>query len=168
MMECRRFEELLEAYLDERLEGADRAAWREHLGGCARCRRLALEREPVLLLSLAPRTEASGERVAACVGAVRALTHGQRLERTLGRRRRAWLTAAAAAVLVVAGGLGIRGLGQEDLRTAAAPPAVERAADSAPAPEVEVETRGGEVRVYRYAVDGDMAVAFVVDPSMEL
>ncbi len=166
MMDCRRFVELLEPYLDEGLEGAEREAWREHMRNCAPCRRAALEREPTLLLALASRAGAPDERVAACVGAVRALTHGERLRRDLGRRRRAWLAAAAAAVLAVAGVLGLRGPvpGEDPAPGAGSPEA--RVAE--PAPEVDVETRGGEVRVYRYAVDGDMAVAFVVDPSMEL
>ena len=37
-------------------------------------------------------------------------------------------------------------------------------------PTVEVETRGEDVRVYRFATDAndDTAVYFIVDPSLEL
>ena len=102
-------DERLQELLDDRLEGAERAAVEAHLEGCARCRRLreSLLSERRLLRELP--ADATPEELGALLDGV--LARGA--EEPVAARRRAprpWLLAAAvAAVLLVAlGGVLLR------------------------------------------------------------
>jgi len=167
-MRCERFSELLDAYLDEELEGEVRAAWRGHLAECEPCRQNAVRREPTLLFATTPPPSAATAETAACVRTVRALIHQDRLESRLRRRAHRWLAAAAAIVVLLAGGLAWRMVrpGPAPAVAAQAPPA---AMTPGPAPEVEIRMEQPDIRVYQFAVDDpDMAVTLVVNPAMEL
>lgn len=168
-MDCERFEELIEAYLEETMDEELRQRWRDHLAGCGQCRAAALEREPMLLLAAAAQPEASPFEVAACARGVRALIHQRRLAHRLHRRAYRWLAAAATVVVLVTGGMMLRSLHV----TGTAPQAVAtqqtEAPAAAPAPEIDVEMDGRNVRVYQFAVDDpNMAVTLVVNPAMDL
>lgn len=170
-MDCQRFDELIEAYLSETIDEEQRRWWRSHLVSCQRCRASALEREPSLLLATAQQREASPFEVAACARGVRALIHQRRLRRRLHRRAYQWVAAAAAVVVLATGGIMLR-----SLHVAAPTPAPQAAAaekaqepSAAPAPEIDVEMDGSNVRVYQFAVDDpNMAVTLIVNPAMEL
>lgn len=161
-MNCETFREELPRYLREEMDESRRADWRRHLGECGACRSLAVRREPSLLLAVAqpePAVEAVDE---ARVEAVLAEVRSHRIERRLGSRR--WRRMAAAAALVVAGGLGGLVLAPRHQGT----PMGEEAARRTQPPAVEVEM-GSEVTVYQLAAeDGDTAVAFVVNPGLRL
>jgi len=154
-MRCERFSELLPAYLAERLDEATRRDLRRHLAACASCRREAGAREPSLLL-VGREAPVPPERIEAVVTGVRAAVRQRRLEARLAAGRRRVLAAAAVLLAAGLGGLALLGGGGEAPRAASAPPVV------------EVEA-GPDATVYRPAVaDGDTAVAFVVDPGLEL
>jgi len=174
-MSCEEFDRLLDAYLDERLEGEPRAEVRRHLADCPRCREHAFRREPALLLTLAERQPPRSQAVDACVASVMSQVRQRELDRRIrGPRRRWWMAAAAAAVVAIGAGVTWRG-GWVD-GTPAAPavrPAVVGAADDlgqpGPPPRIEIDMPADEVRVYQYAEDrdGDSAVYFVVNPALE-
>jgi anti-sigma factor RsiW len=169
-MNCEIFREMVGSYVDETLEEDRRQWFRHHLRECASCRESALKQEPSLIFATTTAKPAVAESVEACAAAVTARIRQDRFERRLRHRRRPWMAAAAAAVMVVGGGLAWRAMtgGEGALQ-----PAVETAGDLDPRtvpPTVEVETRGEEVRVYRFATDGDTdtAIYFIVDPALEL
>ena len=169
-MNCSIFRDLLDPYLEESLEEDRRTWFREHLQRCSTCRDWALNAEPSLLFAIAPRPDPDAARVEACVNAVTSQIRQQRLAKRLHGRRRPWLAAAAAAVLVIAGGLlwqVMPGPGGDSVLPVAESTAGE--ADGRTPPSVEVEMDGDDVRVYQFAADdSDTAVVFVVDPSLEL
>jgi hypothetical protein len=79
---------------------------------------------------------------------------------------------AAAAALVMAIGVGFNWrtiVGDEQTGQPLIETALEGDAAVSP-PTVEVEAMGEEIRVYRFATDGDddTAVYFIVDPALEL
>jgi hypothetical protein len=157
-------------YLDERLDEDRREWFRSHLRRCESCRGWAVNRDPTLLFVTAAQPTDDPERVEACVAAVTGQIRQQRLERRLRGRRRPWLAAAAAAVLVVTGGLVwqmMPGAGAPEAPPFAEVEGVdEMAADP---PSIEVEMADETVRVYQFAADDDdTAVYFVVNPAMEL
>jgi hypothetical protein len=160
---------MVASYVDETLEEDRRKWFRHHLRECASCRAVALEHEPTLVFTAARAKGATPETTEACAAAVRARIRQDRLQRRLSRRR-PWLAAAAAAVVMLSGGLawrtmvGDEGTGGETVGTGQ-----DRHSWVSP-PTVEVETAGDDVRVYQFATDGDndTAVYFIVDPSMEL
>lgn len=159
-MKCETFRGELPRYLREELDEGRRAEWRRHLRECASCRREAVRSEPSLLFALAdpgPETAAPAEaRVEAVLAEVRA----QRMERRLGWRR--LRRTAAAAVLLLAGGLGGLALAP---RHAKHPTAGEAAHWTQP-PTVEVEM-GSQVTVYQFAAEDEgTAMAFVVNPEL--
>lgn len=174
-MSCEEFDRLLQAYLDERLEGEPRAEVRRHLSSCPRCRERALGREPTLLLTLAERRPPRPRDVEACVASVMSQVRQGELGRRIHRpRRRWWLAAAAAAAVAIGAGVTWRG-GWVDGPPAAPTvrPAVVGAADDlgqpGPPPRFEVDMPADQIRVYQYAEDrdGDSAVYFVVNPALE-
>jgi predicted anti-sigma-YlaC factor YlaD len=169
-MNCGVFRETIGSYLDETLEEDRRLWFRNHLRECPTCREAALREEPSLLFAAAPEAPAKPELIEACAVAITARIRQDRLERHLHRRRRPWIAAAAAAVIVVGGGLAWRVMvgGGGNLQ-----PGVEISRDleaQISPPTVEVEMDGDEVRVYQFATDEDseMAVYFIVDPTLEL
>ncbi len=169
-MNCEVFREMLGPYVDETLEEDRRQWFRRHLRECPGCRQAAIAEDPSLFFTMVPVTPAPPEAVETCVAAVTARIRQDRFERRLSRRHRPWMAAAAAAVIVVGGGLAWRVMTGGD---GTLQPAVGTARDSGRnvvSPTVEVETRGEDVRVYRFATDGDAdtAVYFIVDPALEL
>jgi predicted anti-sigma-YlaC factor YlaD len=170
-MICEEFREMLEPYLEERLEEGRRPWFRRHLRECPECRRWAVAEDPSLLFALAGEKEADPVRVEACAEAVTTQIRQQRLERRLGARRRPWLAAAAAITIAVGGGLVWRmNIGTGETPTAPAMEARREVEGRLAPPTVEVDMRGEDVRVYRFAndEDADTAVYFVVNPGMEL
>ncbi len=167
-MHCDEFRATLESYLDDGLPASERGRWRLHLRDCSECRGWASGREPALLFAAMPQPAVELPRVEACALAVRAQVRQRRTRSRLVRIRAVrWLSAAAAAVVLVAAGLVLHHEGVAP-PTAAAPPAAVTAAE-APPPQLEVDMDGDGVRVYNFAVDdgNDLAVAFVVNPSLE-
>ena len=170
-MNCEIFREMIGSYVDETLEEGRRLWFRTHLRKCPTCRESALREEPSLLFAMAPAAPGEPEKIEACAVAVMGRIRQDRLESRLHRRRRPWLAVAAAAALVISGGIAWRtmvGGGSGTLQ-----PVVEARRDaelqSSP-PTVEVEMAGEEVRVYQFAneADSDTAVYFIVDPALEL
>ena len=170
-MNCEIFREMIGSYVDETLEEGRRHWFRTHLRECPTCRESALREEPSLLFSMAPAAPGEPEAIEACAAAVMGRIRQDRLERSLNRRRRPWLAAAAAATLVISGGIAWRTMvngGSETLQ-----PVVEARRDvemqNSP-PTVEVEMQGKEFRVYQFAneEDADSAVYLIIDPAMEL
>ena len=168
-MNCDRFVALIDEYLADRLDGADRDAWREHLAGCPACREKALMREPTLMFATLPKRVPDAGAVSACANGVRSLIHRDSLVHRLHVRSRRWLAAAAAVILILGGGLLWRAqagpeAGRPTVTAAGSPVRI-----TAPAPEVNVEMPGDHVRIYQFAVGSDdLAVTYVVNPGMEL
>ena len=171
-MNCGIFRDMIGSYLDETLDEEQRQWFRGHLRECKACREVALLEDPSLLFAAAESPPAATDEIEACVAAVTAGTHRDRLDRRLKSRRRPWLAAAAAAVVIAGGGLTWRAFdGVESGHPQAT--AENSAADGTPKhtpPSVEVEMASEDVRVYQLATDGDedTAVYFIVDPSLEL
>ncbi len=171
-MNCELFERELERYLAEELEGEARHAFREHLRSCAGCRARALEVDPTLALAATPPAEPDPRRVEECVTAVSALVGHARLERGLRSRRRPWLAAAAATLMAAAVGVlwEVRPTGGPGADAVPRVAEEAAAAEQAPPPQVELDMEGEDIRIYHFAgAEGDdVAVAFVVNPAMEL
>ena len=172
-MRCDTFRERLNGYLDESLDDDQRRAVREHLASCSECGRWAVAHEPTLLFTKAATDAvASPARVEACTEAVLAQVRQRRLERRLGARRRPWIAAAAAAVVMIGGAM-VWTLTGGHPGTAVDTPTTEfvgAAADATPPPpRVEVDMIGEGVRVYQFAQesDADTAVLYVVNPALE-
>lgn len=169
-MNCEVFRGTIGPYVDETLDEDRRLWFRSHLRECRTCREEALRAEPSLLFAMAPAEPSAPEAVEACAAAVIGRIRQDRLERRLHRRRRPWLAAAAAAFIVISGGLtwrtmvGGSGASQSLVET-------QRGSEMRnSAPTVEVEMPGEEVRIYQFAndEDSDTAVYFIVDPALEL
>jgi anti-sigma factor RsiW len=168
-MNCEIFREMIGPYLEEKLDEDRRQWFRRHLRECDECRAVALGAEPSLLFAVAVTASADPLQVEACAQAVVAQIRQDRLARRLRSRRRPWLAAAAALVVMVGGAVVWRTLpgGPQVVL-----PAVEAQRDpgevTAP-PSIEVEMPGDDVRVYQFANDdSDTAVYFIVDPALEL
>ncbi len=119
-----------------------------------------------MLLTLAghnnPEAGSAEQRLAAALTEIRS----RRIERNLRLRRLRRL--AAAAVLVLAAGIGGIALAPHGERQAVSTAALEQSSAAAQPPVVEVEM-GPDVMVYQLAgEDGDTAVAFVVNPGLQL
>jgi predicted anti-sigma-YlaC factor YlaD len=169
-MDCTEFHQLLDAYLDEKLDESRRSEFRSHLRECASCREWARSEEPTLLFVVDESDPVDMTRIEACAVTVTGQIRQQRLSRRLRSNRRPWLAAAAAAVLVVVGAAAwqLVPFGDEApvVSLDSGPPAVDT--DAAP-PTVEVEMPGDDVRVYQFANDDDdTAVYFIVNPALEL
>ncbi len=170
-MNCETFEELIEAYLADDLDDPRRRAFREHLGSCGSCREKAVGIDCSLLLCAVPPRAGNPEKIEAVTQAVMGQIRQQRIERRLHPPRRRWLAAAAMVVVSLVGVTGWRLLSTGgDGAVPETVAAVQAAEQSAPPPRLEVDMAGEGVRVYQYADDGDgdTAVYFIVNPSMEL
>jgi anti-sigma factor RsiW len=170
-MNCEIFREMIGSYVDETIEEDRRRWFRDHLRECAACRDVALREEPSLFFAVAPAPATDPAAIEDCVAAVTTRIRQDRFERRLRRNSRPWIAAAAAAVMVIGGGLTWRTFISSDGATPG--PAIEASRDvegQATPPTVEVEMSGEEVRVYQFATDGDgdTAVYFIVDPTLEL
>ena len=170
-MNCEIFREMIGSYVDETLEESRRVWFRTHLRECSTCRESALREEPSLLFAMAPAAPSEPEAIEACAAAVVGRIRQDRLERRLHQRRRPWLAAAAAAIMVVSGGLAWRTMTGGLSGTLQPVVEAQRNSDLQHAsPTVEVEMAGEEVRVYQFAndEDADTAIYFIVDPALEL
>ncbi len=171
-MDCQRFMRSIDDYLEDRLEGDDRRAFRGHLQTCSRCRAEAADLEPTFLLAAGALPEIDDRAVCECAETVNALIRQERLRSRLSLRSRSWLAAAAVCVIVLGGSL----LWRVAPWGADAPAAVVTADSEepleglAPPPRLEVQMPESEVRVYQFAgSDSEMtAVYFVVNEKMEL
>jgi anti-sigma factor RsiW len=97
-MTCAQLVDCLDAYVDRELDGATEMAVREHLENCSGCRRLVAERETLSRLVRSVPYYSAPDRV-------RARVTSSARRRLSVRQLATW---AAAAVLVVALGAGIR------------------------------------------------------------
>jgi anti-sigma factor RsiW len=170
-MNCEVFREMIGSYVEGTLEEERRAWFRGHLRDCDGCRESALREDPSLLFDAARNPPDDARAIEACVSAVTSRIRQDRLEHRLHRRQRPWLAAAAAAVLVIAGGVGWRFIGGGGVGTSV--PGVESSHElevQVAPPTVEVESPGEDVRVYQLAMDGDddTVMYFIVDPTLEL
>lgn len=163
-MQCDRFLETLPLYLDDRLRGAERAAWRGHFQSCASCREAALRAEPSLLFLGSGREGPAEAEIDRHIRAALDAARTERLGRTIRSvRARQW---AAAAVLALTAGAGwYAHLGRAPVDGKGGTPPAARVEH----PVVEVEMDPG-VTVYQFASESDetTTVAFVVDPEMRL
>lgn len=170
-MNCEIFRETLGSYLDETLDEDRRQWFRRHLRECDSCRDAAVKEEPSLLFAVAPAMQSAPEAIEACAASVTAQIRQDRLERRLHKRSRPWMAAAAAVVVLIGGGLVWRTTigGGGGILPRAVEASRDLGAQNSP-PTVEVETQDAEVRVYRFATEGDSdtAVYFIVDPALEL
>ena len=169
-MNCGIFSEMIESYVDETLEEDRRLWFRAHLRECPTCRESALRKEPSLLFAMAPPAPSEPEAIEACATAVIGRIRQDRLERRLHRRHRPWLAAAAAAIILVSGGVAWRTIVGGGIGTLQPAVEAQRGSEQHNPPTVEVEMPGEEVRVYQFAndEDADTAVYFIVDPALEL
>lgn len=169
-MHCSEFSDLLEAYLEDTLDGPTRRAFREHLGGCDGCRMVAVQKDPSLLFCFGGAEEHDPGRIEDLTRAVMGDIRRQRLRRRLHRPSRGWLRAAAAVVISVAAVMGWRLLSPANVDAPQSIVAVQPTEQVNPPPRVEVDMAGEGVRVYQYAdqQDADTAVYFIVNPAMEL
>jgi len=169
-MHCDDFSDLLDAYLEESLEGPQCKAFRAHLGSCDSCRKIAVRTDPTLLFSAAGEGDEDQDRIEDLTRAVMGEIRQQRLGQTLHRPRRGWLAAAATVVVSLAAVTGWRMLAPTE---GEAPSSVAEALHTEqvnPPPRAEVDMVGEGVRIYQYADerDADTAVYFIVNPAMEL
>jgi anti-sigma factor RsiW len=169
-MRCEEFLEMLEAYIEDTLEGPRREAFRNHLASCARCREQAVREDPTLLFSAARSVEPDPAQIEGCTQAVLSEIRQDRLKRRLGRRRRALLAAAAALLVAIVGGAAWKIAFQGAEPAPAEVAEVREVGTTTPPPRVEVDMVGDGVRVYQFAEEdgGDSAVYFIVNPALEL
>lgn len=169
-MNCRVFREMLDPYLGESLEADQRMWFRDHLTTCDSCQDWAIGQDPSLLFAATEPPAIDAVMVESCAMAVTNQIRQHRLEKRLHRRSRPWIAAAAAAVVLIGGGLAWRIAPNwgGDATIAVVEESSEDQSTRTP-PSVEVEMSGEDVRVYQFAADdSDTAVVFVVNPSLEL
>lgn len=169
-MNCTEFSSLLEAYLQETLDGPTRADFRAHLESCNRCRAFAVQTDASMLFSVAGAVEADRARIEDLTRAVMGTIRQQRLRRRLNRPRRGWLAAAAAVAISLAAVTGWRLLAPVAVDVPLDVAESERSEQADPPPRIEVDMAGEGLRVYQFAdqPDADTAVYFIVNPAMEL
>jgi predicted anti-sigma-YlaC factor YlaD len=169
-MKCELFREQLNSYVEESMDEDRRHSFRRHLRECGGCRKWALASDPSLIFAIDDEMPDDAKAVENCAGAVAAQIRQQRLSRRLRGRRRPWLAAAAAMVMVVGAGLVWTSIfgGGENQPAAVAETVVGQPA-TAP-PTVEVDMPGEDVRVYQFADEetDNTAVYFIVNPALEL
>jgi anti-sigma factor RsiW len=170
-MNCEIFRDLIGSYVDETLEEDRRLWFRTHLRECPTCRESALREEPSLLFAMVPATPSEPEAIEVCTAAVVGRIRQDRLERRLHRRRRPWMAAAAATIILASGGIAWRTMIGGGIGTLEPAVEAQRGTEQRNSPPtVEVEMPGEEVRVYQFANEEDVntAVYFIVDPALEL
>jgi anti-sigma factor RsiW len=118
MNDCRQIEAMLPPFVDGEATPRDRAMVEAHLGGCGACRRLVQEQRDVRTLLTSRRASLCGPAPAGLESRVRALVGTGGAPTSAGWSRLSPLAAAAAAVLVVIGGL-YWGTGQSSVLLAA-------------------------------------------------
>jgi len=165
-MTCEEVRELIPAFVSLEMTPEIERPVREHLAACAACRAAIGDVEPAcgLALRLASSTDDDAEAfVAAVMGGLRQ----RRAERRLTGRRWRWLAAAAAVVVAFLAGTQVR-RGGEPTTTASLSPTVTPAVRPAEGTFVEVEGKG--VRLYQIGdpASREIAVAVIVDPTLEL
>lgn len=167
MTTCGEVQRLLGRYLAMELAPEREQEVRGHLRECAICRAAGQEREPSLLLANAFHRETGEVEDDAFVSEVLAAVHQRRLESHLKLRRRRWLAAAAVLVGVLLVGLGTVRQAPLQGPAVAQRPLLPTSTQAAP-PAVEVE--GDSVRLYQFAgsASGEVQVAFIIDPGLEL
>ncbi len=167
MTTCPEVQRRLGRYLAMELSEGEEGDLRAHLRTCSRCRAVAEEREPSLIFAGAfDRTEPELEDQT-FVDGVMAAVHQRRLEARIKLRRRRWVAAAAVAGGVLLAGFVTLRQGRVEgpalaLRTAGRPAAQALAAT--------VEVEGENVRLYQFSggTAGEVQVAFIIDPGLEL
>lgn len=171
MSECVEVRKQRAAFLALELPESREREVRAHLRGCDSCRSDFVGEDPVLAFSLRmPEAGISPADEDEFVQGVLAGIRHRTTERRLRRWRSGWWAGAAAAVLVVVAlGSGRARLGSwRDSRPANVDRHELRAGGPMEPALIEVEGRG--VRLYQLTTGGDrpVAVAFVVDPNVEL
>jgi predicted anti-sigma-YlaC factor YlaD len=165
-MTCNEVRELIPAFVSLELAPEVERSVREHLAICADCRAALEAVEPACgwALRLAAETDDDAEPfVAAVMGGLRQ----RRAERRLAGTRWRWLAAAAAVVVAFLAGTQVR-RGGEPAATASLSPTATAAVRPAEGTFVEVEGKG--VRLYQIGdpASREIAVAVIVDPTLEL
>lgn len=170
-MRCEQVVRERAAFLALSLPTEGEAAVRAHLRVCSHCRKVFVAAEPALMFAVGaePPVPALGDDESFVSGVMTGVRQ-RVLERRLGRRRPGWRTGMAAAILVMVAASSGRMLlrspdplaGSRSDRIAARGPEYP---DS-----VLSEVEGDGVRYYQLTTDGEkaLAMAFVVDPSIEL
>lgn len=167
MSRCAEVQRLLGRYLGMELAEGEERVVREHLQICPVCREVVEEREPSLIFASALAGPPPDVEDAAFVPAVMAAVHQRRLEARIRVRRRRFLASAAAA----AAGVGLAGLGLLRQGSVEGPAQARR---SMPQPAAvalaTVEVEGENVRLYQLSgsAAGEVQVAFIIDPGLEL
>jgi predicted anti-sigma-YlaC factor YlaD len=171
-MNCGRFKRSIEDYLEDRLDGDERRAFREHMKSCSECRDAALILDPSLLAVASVPTETDEGAVTECVDAVTAMIRQERLRRRLAPRFGRWAAAAALCVVALGGGFLWRvAPWQTEIPDGADAAAIlGQTGTTVPPPRLEVEMPHSEVTVYQYAGSDSetTAVYFIVNQKMEL
>lgn len=167
MNACAEAQRVLGRYLAMELAEGEERAVRDHLQSCPSCRAMAVEREPSLVFASAlagPRPDVEDD---AFVPAVMAAVHQRRLEARIRVRRRRWLAAAAAAAGVLLAGLATLRQAPLEVPVVALRVIPQPAAQLSPA---TVEVEGENVRLYQLSASssGEVQVAFIIDPGLEL
>ena len=172
-MNCQKFQMQLDAYRDDRLDEADRVLFRDHLASCLQCRAVAIAHDPTFMFVGIPTRDTDPTAVQSCVDAVSAMVRQDRLERRLQPRRRSWLAAAAAVLVVLTGSVFWHFAPVSSSESGLAPtfgPVLAAAPGQVEPPRVEVDMNTENLRVYQFSDAGDenTAVYFIVNEAMEL
>jgi len=171
-MDCRSFQEKLPLYLDEKLHGELRHAWRRHLRDCPSCKKKAVEADPSLLFAYLPAEKVDHQGVETCVTTVNSMIRQEKLTRRMYHVPR-WWYAAAAAILLSVSTLVFRGLPSASVGLHAGAeisPTATAAREDVQPPRMDLETGPDGVRIYQFADtgDGNSAAYFIVDENLEL
>lgn len=168
MSGCAEVRRRLQAFLALELVENEERQVRAHLRECTSCQEVAAEREPALFFASALAAAGPAVEDEGFVPAVMAAVHQRRLETRLKARRRRWLAAAVVAGVLLAG---VGALRHGEFRPSVVGQRVDSPASAyPPLPVVEVEVEGEDVRLYQLAgsASGEVQVAFIIDPGLEL
>ena len=105
LFDCARVSDYLESYLSGQVPPPERRGMRLHIHGCSACHRMVTERDPLQFFAPLADQERAQTDPAAWDGFYDAIRDGIALDtgRRQATRRRAWLSAAAAAVILLIG-----------------------------------------------------------------